>query len=70
MSWPITLQEVVADRARGSYVYTSDGKRHLDFACGIGTLSTGHCHPHVVKAIQEQVELAGRVGCAAAHAVS
>ncbi|EFN54607.1 hypothetical protein CHLNCDRAFT_8428, partial [Chlorella variabilis] len=45
---------VVADRGAGSYVWSTDGRKHLDFACGIGVLSTGHCHPRVVKAIQEQ----------------
>ncbi|KAL4421398.1 hypothetical protein ABPG75_010689 [Micractinium tetrahymenae] len=48
------FQEVVADRASGSYVWTTDGRKHLDFASGIGVLSTGHCHPHVVSAIQQQ----------------
>lgn len=51
-SW--RLQPVVADRGAGSYVWSTDGRKHLDFACGIGVLSTGHCHPRVVKAIQEQ----------------
>ena len=32
----VCLQEVVADRASGSYVWTTDGRRHLDFAAGIG----------------------------------
>ncbi|KAI7841462.1 hypothetical protein COHA_004857 [Chlorella ohadii] len=48
------FQEVVADHGSGSYVWTTDGRRHLDFACGIGVLSTGHCHPKVVEAIQRQ----------------
>eukprot|EP00887_Chlorella_sp_A99_P005683 scaffold1.g5683.t1 len=46
--WTLS-REVVADHGRGSYVYTTDGRRHLDMACGIGTLSTGHCHPRVVE---------------------
>ena len=33
----------------------TDGKRHLDFTAGIGVTSTGHCHPHVVQAAQEQI---------------
>lgn len=48
------FQEVVADHGSGSYVWTTDGRKHLDFACGIGVLSTGHCHPKVVEAIQRQ----------------
>ncbi|KAK9839019.1 hypothetical protein WJX74_007933 [Apatococcus lobatus] len=45
---------VIADRAEGSYVWTTDGQKHLDMSGGIGVTSTGHCHPRVVKAIQEQ----------------
>ena len=31
-----------------------DGNRFLDFAAGIAVVATGHCHPQVVKAIQDQ----------------
>ncbi|HEY5730518.1 MAG TPA: aminotransferase class III-fold pyridoxal phosphate-dependent enzyme [Anaerolineales bacterium] len=44
----------VADRAKGSYIYTDDGRKFLDFTCGIGVTNTGHCHPKVVDAIREQ----------------
>jgi 4-aminobutyrate aminotransferase len=44
----------VADRAEGSYIYTEDGRKFLDFTCGIGVANTGHCHPKVVAAIQAQ----------------
>jgi 4-aminobutyrate aminotransferase len=44
----------VAERAEGSYIFTSDGRRLLDFTCGIGVTNTGHCHPKVVEAIREQ----------------
>lgn len=44
----------VGERAEGSYIYTEDGRKLLDFTCGIGVTNTGHCHPKVVKAIQEQ----------------
>jgi 4-aminobutyrate aminotransferase len=44
----------VADRAEGSYIYTDDGRKLLDFTCGIGVANTGHCHPKVVEAIREQ----------------
>lgn len=46
---------VVVERGEGSYLYDTDGQRHLDFTAGIGVTSTGHCHPHVVEAVQEQV---------------
>lgn len=44
----------VADRAEGAYIYTDDGRKLLDFTCGIGVTNTGHCHPKVVEAIREQ----------------
>jgi 4-aminobutyrate aminotransferase len=47
----------VAERAEGSYIYTSDGRKLLDFTCGIGVTNTGHCHPKVVEAIREQAGL-------------
>jgi 4-aminobutyrate aminotransferase len=39
---------------RGSWVTTADGAEYLDFSSGIAVTSTGHCHPKVVAAIQEQ----------------
>ncbi len=44
----------VAERAEGSYIYTADGRKLLDFTCGIGVTNTGHCHPKVVEAVREQ----------------
>src|SRR5690625_4863404 len=46
---------VTVDHARGSHVYGTDGRAYLDFTAGIGVVSTGHCHPRVVAAAQEQV---------------
>lgn len=47
----------VAERAEGSYIYTDDGRKLLDFTSGIGVTNTGHCHPKVVEAIREQAGL-------------
>jgi 4-aminobutyrate aminotransferase len=49
--------DFVADRAEGSYIYTTDGRKLLDFTCGIGVTNTGHCHPKVVEAIRRQAGL-------------
>ncbi|MEW5829482.1 MAG: acetyl ornithine aminotransferase family protein [Chloroflexota bacterium] len=46
----------VMDHGKGSEVWDIDGNRFLDFAAGIAVTSTGHSHPRVVKAIQEQAE--------------
>jgi 4-aminobutyrate aminotransferase len=45
---------MVAKSGRGAMVEDVDGNVFLDFAAGIAVVSTGHCHPGVVKAIQEQ----------------
>ncbi|KXK13690.1 MAG: class III aminotransferase [Chloroflexi bacterium OLB14] len=47
----------VAERAEGSYIYTDDGKKLLDFTSGIGVTNTGHCHPQVVEAVRQQAGL-------------
>jgi 4-aminobutyrate aminotransferase len=45
---------LVAKRGRGIRVEDVDGNEFLDFAAGIAVTSTGHCHPEVVAAIQQQ----------------
>jgi 4-aminobutyrate aminotransferase len=45
---------MVAKRGRGTRVEDVDGNEFLDFATGIAVVSTGHCHPEVVSAIQKQ----------------
>ena len=45
---------IQSERAEGLYIYGEDGKKYLDFTCGIGVTNTGHCHPKVVAAIREQ----------------
>ncbi len=45
---------LIAERGEGAYLYTTDGRRLLDFTSGIGVTNTGHSHPRVVAAIQEQ----------------
>ncbi|MGD0346864.1 MAG: acetyl ornithine aminotransferase family protein [Terracidiphilus sp.] len=45
---------LVAKRGRGVRIEDPDGNEFLDFAAGIAVVSTGHCHPEVVAAIQKQ----------------
>jgi acetylornithine/N-succinyldiaminopimelate aminotransferase len=42
------------ERGEGPYLYTTDGRRFLDFAAGIAVNSLGHSHPHLVKTLQDQ----------------
>jgi acetylornithine/succinyldiaminopimelate/putrescine aminotransferase len=44
------------DRAEGIYLYSPKGKRYTDLISGIGVSNIGHRHPHVVKAIKDQVD--------------
>lgn len=44
------------DYGKGTEVWDVDGNRFLDFAAGIAVVATGHSHPQVVKAIQDQAE--------------
>src|SRR5699024_6384513 len=46
---------VLADHGEGTYLFDTEGRRYIDFTAGIGVTSTGHCHPKVVAAAQEQV---------------
>ena len=39
---------------KGSYLFTENGDKYLDFVQGIATNVLGHCHEHLVKTIQEQ----------------
>jgi len=45
---------LVAKQGRGIVVTDVDGNEFFDFSAGIAVTSTGHCHPHVVAAIQKQ----------------
>lgn len=47
---------VEISHAEGSYVYSTNGQRHLDFVAGVSACTLGHKHPRVVNAIKEQVE--------------
>jgi acetylornithine aminotransferase/acetylornithine/N-succinyldiaminopimelate aminotransferase len=45
---------IVAEHGEGAWIYTSDGENYLDLYGGHAVAGTGHCHPHVVEAIQKQ----------------
>lgn len=58
---PVTLSPILkqatpvqAAFGRGAVLTATDGREYLDFTSGIGVTSTGHCHPRVVAAAQEQ----------------
>ena len=53
-SYPRPDYKLVADHARGVWVTDVDGNTFLDCNAGVAVCSTGHCHPEVVRAIQDQ----------------
>ena len=55
-SYPRPSFKLVAERAQGVWVEDVDGNIFLDCNAGVAVCSTGHCHPEVVRAIQEQAE--------------
>jgi 4-aminobutyrate aminotransferase len=54
---------LVAKTGRGAMVEDVDGNVFLDFAAGIAVVSTGHCHPRVVEAIQKQAAELIHISC-------
>jgi len=47
---------IVPTKASGTKLWDENGKEYLDFCTGIAVCSIGHCHPRLVKAIQNQAE--------------
>lgn len=50
---PILLE---IERAKGVFLYATDGTKYLDLISGVSVSYVGHCHPRVVKATQQQLE--------------
>src|SRR3954454_18859977 len=48
------IYPLVVARGSGAVIEDVDGNRFLDFTAGIAVTATGHCHPRVVAAIQDQ----------------
>jgi len=51
-----SVKDFRIDHGSGVYLYTTDGRKILDFNSGHGVANLGHCHPNIVKAIKEQAE--------------
>lgn len=47
---------VYVEKAKNSEVWDVEGNRFIDFGTGIAVCNTGHSHPKVVQAVQQQVE--------------
>jgi 4-aminobutyrate aminotransferase len=47
---------IYAKRAKNAEIWSEDGKRYIDFAAGIAVVNTGHQHPKIVAAVEEQMK--------------
>lgn len=48
--------DVVIERAKGAWVYDVEGRAYLDFLSAYSAVNQGHCHPAILRAMQEQAE--------------
>lgn len=53
-----TLEPLLLEftKAKGMYLYDTNGKKHMDLIAGIGVSNVGHCHASVVEAVKAQAE--------------
>ena len=48
---------VVLEKGEGIYVWDTDGKKYFDFLSAYSAVNQGHCHPKIIKALQEQSQI-------------
>ncbi|MBP6432604.1 MAG: aspartate aminotransferase family protein [Ferruginibacter sp.] len=53
------LNDIVIEKAQGSYVWDDKGQKYLDLYGGHAVISIGHTHPHYVKRLEEQLHKVG-----------
>jgi len=46
--------DIAFEHGAGVYLYATDGRRYLDFGSGVAVNALGHCHPHLVAALEAQ----------------
>lgn len=51
-----SLFDIEPIRASGSYVYDAEDTAYLDFYGGHAVISIGHCHPHYMKGMKDQID--------------
>ncbi len=47
---------IYAKRAKNAEIWSEDGKRYIDFGAGIAVVNTGHQHPKIIAAVEEQLK--------------
>lgn len=60
---------IIIERGKGCWVWDKQGKKYLDMTSGIGSLSTGHCHPYIVDKVKSQLDnlILGQQNCFLSH---
>lgn len=53
------LNDIIIEKASGSYVWDDKGQKYLDMYGGHAVISIGHTHPHYVKRLEEQLHKVG-----------
>tara|TARA_Y100001933_G_scaffold131392_1_gene130997 strand:+ start:454 stop:1671 length:1218 start_codon:yes stop_codon:yes gene_type:complete len=48
---------VVLERGEGVYVWDVEGKRYFDFLSAYSAVNQGHCHPHIISALEKQSKM-------------
>ena len=49
-------RKIAFKRGKGSFLYSTDGKKYLDFIQGIAVNSLGHSNPHLIRAMNKQAK--------------
>ena len=52
-------RKIAFTRGKGSFLYSTNGKKYLDFVQGIAVNSLGHANPHLTKAMNKQAKKFG-----------
>ncbi|MDH5396790.1 MAG: aspartate aminotransferase family protein, partial [Cyclobacteriaceae bacterium] len=48
--------DIEIERAKGTWLYSCDGKKYIDLISGIGVSHIGHGHPRIIEAVKKQVD--------------
>lgn len=43
---------VAINKGKGVYAFDVEGRKYLDFLCGFSSVNQGHCHPKIIKALE------------------
>jgi 4-aminobutyrate aminotransferase len=53
---PATREDYVLERGDGGYIWDVDGKKYLDFVCGVASAPLGHNHPELINVVENHLK--------------